>query len=431
MGRGGVAVVRISGPLVDTIAAALLTRRVEVGQVRHCDFVDEHRQAIDDGIVLKFKAPCSYTGEDVLELHGHGGPVVVSVLLSRVLALGARLAKPGEFTERAFLNDKMDLAQAEAVADLIDSQTELAARSARMSVQGEFSRRVEDLLTALIEARAYTESAIDFPDEDIESLTDAALSQRLENLCARLTDISDIASTGARLRDGVAVVIQGPPNVGKSSLLNSLAGTAHAIVTDVPGTTRDLLRVRIELNGFPVELIDTAGLRETDDPVERIGVELAQNAATEADLIVLMCDDSNPSVDDHPAKGVPTIVVCNKVDVSGGVVGERLVGPDNAVLGVSVLQATGLDELRAQICRLANLNERTETPFLARRRHLNALDRASTAVQQARTHLRDRAGCELAAEELRLAQQALSEITGEFTTDDLLDSIFTSFCIGK
>lgn len=429
-GRGGVGIVRASGPAVATLARAMLGRLPAARHAHLCAFRDDGYQAIDHGLALYFPAPHSFTGEDVLELHGHGGPVVLDLLLQRMLALGARAARPGEFSERAFLNGKLDLAQAEAIADLIDSSSAAAARAAMRSLAGEFSSAVHATVQQLIDARAHIEAAIDFPEEEIDFLADAAVGARLDTLAQALADILARAQQGRALRDGLTVAIVGRPNAGKSSLLNALAQYDAAIISDIPGTTRDIVREQIIVDGLPVHILDTAGLRVATDAIEREGVRRTHAALAHADLVLVVIDDTDAAevlptlLAELPATNV-TCVVRNKIDISG-----RAPGSSAAEVAVSAHTGAGLDALRAQLKTHAGYSGDSASVFSARRRHLDALGRASASVAQARMHLKDRRG-ELIAEELRGAQQALNEITGEFTSDDLLGRIFASFCIGK
>ncbi len=434
-GRGGVGIVRVSGPKVRAIAEAVAG---ELPPPRHAsfrDFLDADGRVIDQGLVLYFPAPRSFTGEDVLELQGHGGPVVMDLLLRRVLGLGARLARPGEFSERAFLNDRLDLAQAEAVADLIDAETEAAARLATRSLQGEFSRRIQALQEKLVELRVYVEAALDFPEEEIDFLADGQVQARLAAVIEAVAAVRAGAANGRLLREGINLVIAGRPNAGKSSLLNALAGTEAAIVTAVPGTTRDVLRERIALDGVPVHLIDTAGLRETDDEVEREGVRRARAEIERADRVLWVYDAGagRPDLDEILSglpSGVPVTLVRNKVDLVGEAPAlDEYQGLPQVAL--SARHGQGLELLRRHLLEGAGYHAGSEGQFLARRRHLDAIDRALAALQRGAEVLQATAAGELLAEELRLAHQALGEITGEFTADDLLGEIFSSFCIGK
>ncbi|MDQ5770923.1 tRNA uridine-5-carboxymethylaminomethyl(34) synthesis GTPase MnmE [Thiothrix subterranea] len=431
-GRGGVGIIRLSGKRVPELAVAILGSLPSPRKAVHRLFKAVDGTALDDGIALYFPAPHSFTGEDVLELQGHGGTVVLDMLLKRCVELGARLARPGEFSERAFLNDKLDLAQAEAIADLIDSGSEQAARSALRSLQGEFSTAVNVLLTGLIELRVYVEAALDFPDEEIDFLADVAVTNRLESIKQQLHTIFLKARQGSLLRDGMHLVIVGRPNAGKSSLLNALAGQETAIVTEIAGTTRDVLRERINLDGMPLHIVDTAGLRESDDPVEKIGIERAWAEIAKADLILLLVDDTRhdePENADILARlppHLPRITVHNKVDLSG-----KLPGKQGEHLYISAKQSLGIDALRAELKTRMGYQGEAEGTFMARRRHLQALETTQAAVERAEFQLREFNAGELMAEELRTAQDALGQITGRFTPNDLLGEIFSSFCIGK
>ena len=437
-GRGGVAIVRVSGPLAIEIAHRLLGRAPAPRVAVRARFKDGAGAVIDDGLALRFEAPGSFTGEDVLELHGHGGVVVSRMVLERVCELGARPARAGEFTLRAFLNDRIDLAQAEAIADLIDGASASAVRCARRSLSGEFSRTVEDHRDRLIELRSFIEASIDFPDEEIDLLgapeTAARIAALREAVAATLTG----AHRGAVLRDGVKLVIAGAPNVGKSSLLNRLARTDTAIVTDVPGTTRDVVRERVVIAGVPFDVHDTAGFRETSDPVERIGVERAADAIDDADLVVVVVDDrdaahgADVALLERAAAAPACIVARNKIDLSGREPGVTVDARQTPTVRVSALEGIGLAELERAMVERALLGPAAcEDAFMARRRHVDALERTLAALDRARGRLvPDKAG-ELVAEELRAAQDALGEITGAFATEDLLARIFSSFCIGK
>lgn len=443
-GRGGVGVVRISGPLAADIAAGVCGRKLPPREACFSPFRDAGGALIDRGIALHFAAPASYTGEDVVELQGHGGPVVLDLLLARCLALGARPARPGEFTERAFLNGKLDLAQAEAVADLIESGSAAAARAATRSLEGEFSRRVQALVAGLIELRSYVEAALDFSEEEIDFLADGELLRRCDQLLDDFGALFVEARRGELLRDGMTVVIAGQPNVGKSSLLNRLAGRDSAIVTAQAGTTRDLLREHIHLDGMPLHLIDTAGLRESDDPVEREGVRRARQALQNADRVLLVSTpgDSAASLDLSalPAELVVDRVI-NKIDLCGDEPGitpldavERGAGdatePAARIL-LSAKSGAGIGLLREHLKRCAGFEGEAAGSFSARRRHLDALQQGRERLVEARDGLAAGLAPDLTAEELRLAQRALGQITGEITADDLLGSIFSSFCIGK
>ncbi|MDO6459255.1 tRNA uridine-5-carboxymethylaminomethyl(34) synthesis GTPase MnmE [Granulosicoccaceae sp. 1_MG-2023] len=430
-GRGGVGIVRISGARSQEIARAITGDLPRPRYAHFCPFLDGQGGVLDEGLALYFAGPHSYTGEDVLELQGHGGPVVLDLLLKRALELGCRAARPGEFTERAFLNDKLDLAQAEAVADLIESGSEQAARAAVRSLQGEFSCGIQTLQAQLIELRVYVESALDFTDEDIDFLASDELQTRTRELTAGFRRIFAAARQGSILRDGMKVVIAGEPNVGKSSLLNALTGSDSAIVTDIPGTTRDVLSEQIHIDGMPLHIIDTAGLRESDDPVEQEGIRRAYQQIADADRILMVQASKAPAA--RPAWAAeqqPVDYVFNKIDLSGD-------GPaieqteEGARIFLSAKTGAGLDLLREHLKKSMGFDSGTEGTFIARRRHLDALTRADEHVALALAHLNNDGAGELCAEELRYAQENLSEITGEFDHEDLLDRIFSSFCIGK
>ncbi len=432
-GRAGIGVVRVSGPLVPQLAPTLLGKLPPPRQATLARFVDDAGGLIDQGLALYFPAPHSYTGEDVLELQGHGGDLVLRLMLERCLALGARLARPGEFTERAYLNDKLDLAQAEAVADLIEASTAAAARGAARSLSGEFSARVRELTAALTELRALVEAILDFPDEEIDFLEAADAEGRLAAIETRLEQVLTVAKQGSLLRSGVQVALIGRPNVGKSSLLNRLAARELAIVTPVPGTTRDAIGGDIEIEGVPLRITDTAGLRETDDPVERIGVERSWATAESASVVLHVIDATagmlaeDTSIAARLPAGLAVLRVANKIDLSGG---HPHVGEASGARTVylSAKTGAGLDLLRRELLACAGWQPSEEGVYLARARHLTALRQAGQHLARAREQARR---LELAAEELRLAQVALGSITGEFTADDLLGEIFSRFCLGK
>jgi len=436
-GLGGVGIVRASGSEVPELARRLLGGLPQPRRAEYHSFRDAGGDPIDAGLVLYFAAPASFTGEHVLELHGHGGPVVMELLLGRVLELGARPARPGEFSERAFLNNKLDLAQAEAVADLIESSTVQAARSAAHSLQGAFSERVQALVERLTRLRTYVEAAIDFPEEEIDFLADEALQRMLAELRKAIADLLIQAHRGQLLRDGMTLVIAGRPNAGKSSLLNSLAGRPAAIVTEIPGTTRDVLHEHIQIDGMPLHIIDTAGLHDASaDPVEREGMQRAREAMRQADRVLLVIDDrlgytaAEAAILNDLPSGVPCTRIYNKIDLTGRLPGHAG-GEADPALALSAKTGAGLEALREHLKGSVGFSEQAEGGFSARRRHLDALRRARDHVEAGSRRLeRQRAG-ELLAEELRLAQQVLGEITGAVSSDDLLARIFSSFCIGK
>lgn len=440
-GRGGVGIVRVSGPLASQLAQAICQRELQPRYAHYGPFFANAEQVLDEGLALYFPGPNSFTGEDVLELQGHGGPVVLDLLLRRCVQLGARLARPGEFSERAFLNDKLDLAQAEAIADLIEASSEQAARNALRSLQGEFSRRVHGLTERLISLRIYVEAAIDFPEEEIDFLADGHVLGLLNGVRADLAGVLREAGQGALLRDGMTVVIAGRPNAGKSSLLNALAGREAAIVTEIAGTTRDVLREHIHIDGMPLHVVDTAGLRDTDDQVEKIGVERALKAIGEADRILLVVDATAPEADDpfalwpefldlrpDPSK---VTLIRNKADLSGESVVLEVCNDGHVTISLSAKSSEGLDLLREHLKACMGYEQTSESSFSARRRHLEALRQAAIHLDHGHAQLTLAGAGELLAEDLRMAQQALGEITGAFSSDDLLGRIFSSFCIGK
>lgn len=444
-GRGGVGIIRVSGPNAGKIAQAIVHQPLPPRQAVYTSFHDANNTVIDQGIALFFSGPNSFTGEDVLELQGHGGQVVMDMLIDAVLATGeARLARPGEFSEQAFLNDKLDLAQAEAIADLIDASSTQAARSALRSLQGDFSQRINGLSEQVIHLRMYVEAAIDFPDEEIDFLSDGKVASDLEDIITSLTQVREQAKQGTLLREGMQVVIAGRPNAGKSSLLNALAGRESAIVTDIAGTTRDVLKEHIDINGMPVHIIDTAGLRDSTDKVEQIGIERAWQAIEQADQVLFVVDSTQTSVIDpydiwpefmqKLPSGIPVTVVRNKVDLTDETTGQANVETNHGpveVISLSAQNGQGIDVLRAHLAKTMGLDTTTEGQFIARRRHLDALEVAYEHVITGQQQLQDSLAGELLAEELRLAHHSLCEITGEFTSDDLLGKIFSSFCIGK
>jgi tRNA modification GTPase len=435
-GRGGIGIVRVSGRACRSIATALLGGLPEPRAAELHRFRDAGGEPIDEGIALFFPGPASFTGEDVLELQGHGGGVVLDLLLRRVLELGARAAEPGEFTQRAFLNDKLDLAQAEAVADLIDSGSAQAARAALRSLQGEFSSQVHDLAEAVLELRMWIEAAIDFPEEEVDFLGDRALDARLDVIRRRFAELAETARQGTLLRDGLTLVIAGRPNAGKSSLLNRLAGYDAAIVTPVPGTTRDVLRERIEIDGLPLHILDTAGLREAPDEVEAEGIRRAHLELARADRVLFVVDASDAAAVAAIEKdlaalpsGAPCTLVLNKIDRAGG---EAMVEHGDVVrVHLSAATGAGLGLLRAHLKDCVGFHPAGSGVLSARARHVDALRRARAHVEEAHRLLTERHAGELVAQELTDAQKQLGEITGEVTSDDLLGRIFSSFCIGK
>ncbi|TAN64874.1 MAG: tRNA uridine-5-carboxymethylaminomethyl(34) synthesis GTPase MnmE [Methylobacter sp.] len=431
-GNGGVGIIRISGALVPEIAKHLSRKPLTPRLAQYSSFIDDDGSAIDSGITLYFPAPASYTGEDILELQGHGGSVVLDMLLRRVLSLGARLANPGEFTERAFLNDKLDLAQAEAVADLIESSTEQSVRSAQKSMQGVFSIQVNELVEELTELRTYVEAAIDFVDEEIDFLTDGVVEHRVVTILQRIEQIQKTAQQGRLLRDGMTVVLAGKPNAGKSSLLNALAGHEAAIVTDIAGTTRDVLKERIQLDGMPLHIIDTAGLRESDNAIEQEGIRRAHLEIKNADKILLLIDVRDLDIESILKTLPPGNVtqIYNKIDLLGlePEIKQTELGSE---IYLSIKTGDGMELLKQHLKQSVGFNEATDNVFIARRRHIEALNKGHEFVDSALNQLRTSQAGELVAEDLRQAQNSLAEITGKFTSDDLLGKIFSSFCIGK
>jgi tRNA modification GTPase len=435
-GRGGIGIVRLSGAATRNIAMAMLGKLPTARHATFAHFLDVLGQPLDRGLAIFFPAPHSFTGEDVLELHGHGGPVVLDMVLKRALELGAHLARPGEFSERAFLNGKLDLAQAEAVADIIEAGSQAAARSALRSLEGEFSQRVHTLVEGLTRLRMYVEAAIDFPEEEIDFLADERVTQELEVQARAITALLASAQQGVLLHDGMTVVLAGPPNSGKSSLLNALAARDTAIVSPVPGTTRDVLRERIHIDGMPLHIIDTAGLRESQDAIESEGIRRARAQMERADRLLLVIDDSVSDARTAreaeallPAK-LPRTVIRNKIDLTGRTPGMKQTQGE-VEISLSAKTGEGLESLHRHLKECMGFQSAGEGTFMARRRHFDAIRRAEMHLAQGKARLRESRAGELLAEELRLAQQALSEITGEFTPEDLLGRIFSSFCIGK
>lgn len=440
-GRGGVGIVRVSGPLAHEIGKNMTGRELVPRRADYLPFLDQDGQPIDQGIALFFKGPHSFTGEDVLELQGHGGPVIMDMLIQRISAFdGVRSARPGEFSERAFLNDKLDLAQAEAIADLIDASSEQAARSALQSLQGAFSSQVNALVEKVIHLRIYVEAAIDFPDEEIDFLSDGKVANDLNHIIEHLATLRKEANQGAIMREGMKVVIAGRPNAGKSSLLNALSGKDSAIVTDIAGTTRDVLREHIHLDGMPLHIIDTAGLRDATDEVERIGVERAWDEIEQADRVLFMVDGTTTdATDPHDIwpdfvsrlpQDMGMTVIRNKADMTGEPMGHCDTNHP-ALIRLSAKTGQGVDALRQHLKACMGYAGGSEGGFMARRRHLDALASAAAHLDIGQTQLEGYMAGEILAEELRLTQQYLNTITGEFSADDLLGKIFSSFCIGK
>jgi tRNA modification GTPase len=430
-GRGGIGIVRISGPATRAIATSILGELPPPRRAGVAVFSDGHGETIDVGLAIYFPAPNSFTGEDVLELHGHGGPVVMDLLVARAVELGARPARPGEFSERAFHNDKLDLAQAEAIADLIAAGSAEAARAALRSLFGAFSREVQALAAQVMELRAYVEAAIDFPDEDAEFLAAPEVRDRLAEINARFATIGETVRQGRALRDGLHVVIAGRPNAGKSSLLNALAGFDAAIVTEVPGTTRDLLRERIHVDGLPIHVVDTAGLRDTDDVIEIEGLRRARIEMSHADLVLYVVDATRGFIDGELAQlpaGTASVVVWNKSDLAGAKRPPKL--EDRPAIALSALTGDGMPALREQLKAAAGYQSESGA-WSARRRHLDALARAQSLFEVATARLGEPGSFELVAEELREAHLALGEITGTTSSDALLGAVFATFCIGK
>ena len=438
-GRGGVGIVRLSGDNIDPYMKAILGRTIKPRCAVYSSFFDHSNNPIDQGVAIFYPTPNSFTGESVLELQGHGGMVVLDALVSRCIRLGARLARPGEFSERAFINGKMDLTQAEAVSDLIDACSIEAARSAVLSMQGEFSKLVTALVESLIQLRIYVEAAIDFPEEEIDFLQDEALFQRLDSLSEELQAVLVKAARGARLNDGLKLVLAGKPNAGKSSLLNAFADRDIAIVTPVAGTTRDVLRETVVYKGLTLNFVDTAGLRSTDDEIEAEGVRRARIEIDSADYVVLVVDSYDDAGVDtanlsteffNQAVGSQKFVVLkNKADLSGITPG--IVDGDVPTFAVSATEQSGFDSFFDYLRAESGLADQSEGVFSARRRHIVALEKTLELVKAGTLQLRKAGAGELLAEDLRQAQTTLSEITGEFTSDDLLGRIFSSFCIGK
>jgi len=440
VGRGGIGIVRISGPDALDIAQKLIQFTPKKRYAHYCDFYDSKKVKLDQGIALFFEAPHSFTGEDVVELQAHGGPVLLDLLLDSIVSLGGRLAEAGEFSKRAFLNNKLDLIQAEAVSDLINSTSEQAARSALRSLQGDFSHQVNEIVDELIKLRMFVEASIDFPEEEVDFLNDSNVLQRIDSLISKLDKLIAGANQGALLTEGMRVVIAGKPNAGKSSLLNALAGKDSAIVTNIEGTTRDILQEEINIDGMPLHIIDTAGLRESEDEVEKIGIDKAWKEIDQADRILLVVDASDSGLltrdfvgsafVDKLGRGDHITVVRNKVDMLKEAASLQCDGP-YPIVSISAKSKLGLPILKQHLKDCIGYDSSNEGTFTARRRHMTALNMASEAVNIGRKQLTEMNAGELLAEELRIAQESLGEITGKFRADDLLGEIFGSFCIGK
>ena len=432
-GAGGIGVVRVSGPLASAIACQILGHCPAPRHAAYLDFKSNNNELIDRGIAIFYPNPHSYTGEDVLELQAHGGTALMQLLLARCIALGARQAAPGEFTHRAYLNDKMDLAQAEAVADVINASTAEAARSAMRSLSGEFSNSIHAVLAKLVNLRMYVEACLDFPEEEIDFITQGKVADKLANITDELNNVFEKAKQGSLLREGIQVVLIGQPNVGKSSLMNALTGEDTAIVTAIAGTTRDTIKNEIQINGVPLHIIDTAGLRETEDEVEKFGIARTFRALETAHIALLLVDaangitDKEKSILDRLPQGIAKIWVHNKIDISHESASIAEIKNETHI-HLSAKTGLGLDILKAQLLNLVGFQASGEGVFMARARHLDALSQVRAHLQIATSQIKE---AELVAEELRLAQEELSSITGEFTPDDLLGEIFSKFCIGK
>lgn len=439
-GKGGVAIVRVSGSLCLDISKKILNKIVTPRTAHYLPFYDLNQQQLDQGIALFFKGPHSFTGEDILEFQGHGGPVIMDLLIETILECGAQVAKPGEFSERAFHNDKLDLAQAEAISDLIESGSKQAALSALRSLTGEFSKKINELVEKTIYLRMYVEAAIDFPEEEIDFLADDKVTNQLKKITIELNDLLSNAEQGSLLREGMKVVIAGKPNAGKSSLLNALSGKDSAIVTDIAGTTRDVLSEQINIDGLPLHIIDTAGLREAKDKVEQIGIERAAKEIEQADRVLLIVDSNQDSIahaENEIKKYInqkiqlpPITIIRNKCDL----INEKAAiteSENETIITMSASEKIGVDLLKKHLKDVVGFKTSETGAFMARRRHINALKRAQEHLEIGYVQLTEMSAGEILAEELKLTQNCLNEITGEFTSDDLLGEIFSSFCIGK
>jgi tRNA modification GTPase len=440
-GRGGVGIIRISGNKSSDIVDHLLKVKLHPRYAHYCSFYSTNGDVLDQGIALFFPAPHSFTGEDILELQGHGGPVILDLLLKEITQLGIRLARPGEFSERAFLNNKFDLTQAEAIADLIEATSEQAARNALRSLQGAFSTRIHELVESLIRLRIYVEASIDFPEEEIDFLSDGKVATDLDEIEKNLQAVFKEAQQGVLVRDGMRIVIAGRPNAGKSSLLNALSGRNSAIVTNIEGTTRDVLREHIHIDGMPLHLIDTAGLRESSDEVEQIGIQRAWQEIEQADRVLLMLD-SQSNDDADIEKNWPEFfskiedlnkvtIIRNKIDLTKEPAGLGYLPNNNVYVAISATTGAGIGDLKQHLKDIMGFKQTEEGSFTARRRHLEALTRAQSFLQAGKDQFLGYSAGELLAEDLRHCQNALNEITGEFTPNDLLGRIFSGFCIGK
>ncbi|HIG92257.1 MAG TPA: tRNA uridine-5-carboxymethylaminomethyl(34) synthesis GTPase MnmE [Methylococcaceae bacterium] len=434
-GKGGVAIIRISGPHSSDIAQQLSSRKPQDRKALFTSFYDASNHIIDSGICIYFKTPNSYTGEDVVEIQGHGGIVVINMLLKRIISLGARIAKPGEFTERAFLNNKLDLTQAEAVADIIESTTEHSVRSAQRSLQGTFSKLIHELIGELTELRIYVEAAIDFVDEEIDFLNEGGIEQRIKLLSEKLTLVLSNAKTGQLLRDGISVVLVGKPNAGKSSLLNCLTGEETAIVTDIAGTTRDVLKEYIQLDGLPLHIIDTAGIHDSNNLIEQEGIRRAHKEIQYADKVLIIHDvrdqhGINEFISQLDSDNDKRVIIFNKIDLINEPA-KVVYSKDGDQIFLSIKTGEGFDLLTDYLKKSVGYDENQEVVFIARQRHVNALSEALIAINNGLTQLQQNQAGEIVAEELRLAQNHLGEITGKISSDDLLGKIFSNFCIGK